>query len=193
MRLGVDQNFVLSGVVDGRVDELLATPLLTAFSPDVGPFTRGVVACTGNEFCRYAVTETKQQAVELAARLDEAIEGRRRRPARRAATPLRIHVSGCSASCAQPQIADVGLRGAVHKGASALLEGYDLGLGGALGPERRVPPVGRGRGARRRPRRRDLGGRGAPTSASAGRRVLRRRGRDAATSHELRDLVRGAT
>ena len=133
VRLGVDQNFVLSGVVDGRVDELLATPLLTAFSPDVGPFTRGVVACTGNEFCRYAVTETKQQAVELAARLDEAIEGRGGDHAAWA-TPLRIHVSGCSASCAQPQIADVGLRGAVHKGASELLEGYDLGLGGSLGP-----------------------------------------------------------
>ncbi len=133
VRIGVDQNFVLSGVADGRVDELLATPLLHAFSPDVGPFTRGIVACTGNEFCRYAVTETKQQAVELARRLDAAIEGLGPDSAVRA-TPLRVHVSGCSASCAQPQIADVGLRGAVHKGETQLLEGYDLGLGGALGP-----------------------------------------------------------
>ena len=134
VRIGVDQNFVLSGVADGRVDELLATPLLQAFSPDVGPFTRGIVACTGNEFCRYAVTETKQQAVELARRLDAAIEGLGSDSAVRA-TPLRVHVSGCSASCAQPQIADVGLRGAVHKGETQLLEGYDLGLGGSLGPE----------------------------------------------------------
>ena len=133
VRIGVDQNFVLSGVADERVDELLATPVLQAFSPDVGPFTRGIVACTGNEFCRYAVTETKQQAVELARRLDAAIEGLGSDSALRA-TPLRIHVSGCSASCAQPQIADVGLRGAVHKGETQLLEGYDLGLGGSLGP-----------------------------------------------------------
>ncbi|HEV3328442.1 MAG TPA: hypothetical protein VGZ33_03525, partial [Acidimicrobiales bacterium] len=133
VRIGVDQNFVLSGIADGRVDELLATPLLQAFSPDVGPFTRGIVACTGNEFCRYAVTETKQQAVELARRLDAAVERLGPDSALRA-TPLRVHVSGCSASCAQPQIADVGLRGAVHKGETQLLEGYDLGLGGALGP-----------------------------------------------------------
>jgi ferredoxin-nitrite reductase len=133
VRIGVDQNFVLSGVADERVDELLATPLLQAFSPHVGPFTRGIVACTGNEFCRYAVTETKQQAVELARRLDAAVEALGPDSAVRT-TPMRVHVSGCSASCAQPQIADVGLRGAVHKGETQLLEGYDLGLGGALGP-----------------------------------------------------------
>ena len=134
VRLGVDQNFVLSGITDDRVDELLDEPLLGVFSPQAGPFTRGVAACTGNEFCRYAVTETKQQAVELARRLDAAIE---RLPADRTVPPrsLRLHVSGCSASCAQPQIADVGLRGTVHKGEQLLLEGYDLGLGGALGPE----------------------------------------------------------
>jgi len=49
--------------------------------------------------------------------------------------PLRIHLSGCSASCAQPQIADIGLRGAVHKSDYKLEEAYDVGLGGALGPE----------------------------------------------------------
>ena len=134
VRLGVDQNFTLSGIADDRVDELLEAPLLRTFSPSAGPFTRGVAACTGNEFCRYAVTETKQQAVELAERLDAALDSLPADSAVRA-TPLRLHVSGCSASCAQPQIADVGLRGTVHKGEQLLLEGYDLGLGGALGPE----------------------------------------------------------
>jgi ferredoxin-nitrite reductase len=134
VRLGVDQNFVLSGVDEDRVGDLLDEPLLQTFSPDAGPFTRGVAACTGNEFCRYAVTETKQQAVELARRLDAAIAGLPEDTRLRAA-PLRLHVSGCSASCAQPQIADVGLRGTVHKGETALSEGYDVGIGGALGPE----------------------------------------------------------
>jgi len=134
VRFGVDQNFVLAGVRDASVDALLEEDLIGRFSPDAGPFTRGVVACTGNEFCRFAVTETKQQALELARRLDARVsELAEDSPLRTA--PLRIHVSGCSASCAQPQIADVGLRGAVHKGESALLEGYDLGIGGALGPE----------------------------------------------------------
>ena len=74
VRLGVDQNFVLSGVSDDRVSDLLETSRCSPPSPpSAGPFTRGVAACTGQEFCRYAVTETKQQAVELARRLDAAL------------------------------------------------------------------------------------------------------------------------
>jgi ferredoxin-nitrite reductase len=134
VRLGVDQNFIVSGIREARLDEFLKEELIAKFSPDAGPFTRGVVACTGNEFCRYAITETKQRAVQLAKRLDARLgELSPDSPLRK--VPLRIHLSGCSASCAQPQIADVGLRGAVHKGESALEEAYDVGLGGALGPE----------------------------------------------------------
>ena len=114
--------------------DLLAEDLIVKFSPNAGPFTRGIVACTGNEFCRYAITETKGQAVQLARRLDARL-GELSPDSPLRTTPLRIHLSGCSASCAQPQIADVGLRGAVHKGSTQLEEAYDVGLGGALGPE----------------------------------------------------------
>lgn len=134
VRTGVDQNFLLSGVPTDQVDALLAEELVTRYSPDAGPFTRGVVACTGNEFCRYAVTETKGQAVTLARRLDARLgDLSPDSPLRR--TPLRVHLSGCSASCAQPQIADVGLRGDTHQGERAIEEAYDVGLGGALGPD----------------------------------------------------------
>jgi ferredoxin-nitrite reductase len=134
VRLGVDQNFILSGVANNQVDTLLSEELIEKYSPNAGPFTRGVVACTGNEFCRYAITETKQRAVQLAKKLDARLgELSPESPLRD--TPLRIHLSGCSASCAQPQIADVGLRGAVFKAESSLEEAYDVGLGGALGPE----------------------------------------------------------
>jgi ferredoxin-nitrite reductase len=134
VRIGVDQNLTFSGVPEGRVDELLGEDFVTRYSPSAGPFTRGVVACTGNEFCRYAITETKELAVRLARRLDARLDELSADSPLRA-TPLRIHVSGCSASCSQPQIADVGLRGAVHKGDGALTEAYDVGVGGALGPE----------------------------------------------------------
>ncbi len=134
VRLGVDQNFILSGVANELVDALLAEDLMQKFSPNSGPFTRGVVACTGNEFCRYAITETKQRAVQLAKRLDARLEELSPQSPLRT-TPLRVHLSGCSASCAQPQIADIGLRGAIHKGEFKLEEAYDVGLGGALGPE----------------------------------------------------------
>jgi ferredoxin-nitrite reductase len=134
VRIGTDQNLVISGVEQGRVDELLDEDLVSRFSPASGPFTRGVVACTGNEFCRYAITETKWRAVELARRLDERLEELSPNSPLRT-EPLRLHLSGCSASCAQPQIADVALRGAVSKGPKSLEEAYDIGLGGALGPE----------------------------------------------------------
>jgi ferredoxin-nitrite reductase len=134
VRIGVDQNLTLSGVQEGRVDELLAESLVQRYSPNLGPFTRGVVACTGNEFCRYAITETKERAVRLARRLDARL-GELSADSPLRDTPLRIHMSGCSASCAQPQIADVGLRGAVHKGEATMTEAYDVGVGGALGPE----------------------------------------------------------
>jgi ferredoxin-nitrite reductase len=134
VRLGVDQNFILSGVPTERVDALLAEELFTRYPVEAGPFTRGIAACTGNEFCRFAITETKERAVRLARRLDErAKDLPANHPLRD--KPLRIHISGCSASCAQPQIADVGLRGATKKTERAVIEAYDIGLGGSVGPD----------------------------------------------------------
>ena len=54
VRIGTDQNFVFTGVPDERVDALLGEELLAKYSPFPGPFARGVVACTGSEFCRFA-------------------------------------------------------------------------------------------------------------------------------------------
>ena len=70
IRLGTDQNFVLTGVPEDRVDALLDEELLAKYSPFPGPFERGVVACTGSEFCRFAVVETKERAVTWARWLD---------------------------------------------------------------------------------------------------------------------------
>ena len=140
IRLGTDQNFVLTGVPQDRLDDLLAEGLLAKYSPFPGPFERGVVACTGNEFCRFAVVETKERAVTWARRLDAEL----------AAEPvvaggadgvhsdsgiIRMHFSGCSASCAQPQIADIGFRGDTAHVEERIEEAVDIGMGGSLGLE----------------------------------------------------------
>jgi len=147
IRIGTDQNFLIAGVPADRVDDLVAEPLLETYSPFPGPVTRGVVACTGSEFCRFAVVETKERAVRWARALDARIDaltdpddsdagGRPRHDAAGADRGvLRVHFSGCSASCAQPQIADVGLRGDVAHVGDQLAEAADIGLGGSLGPE----------------------------------------------------------
>ncbi len=140
VRLATDQNLILTGVPDGRVDDLLAEELLAKYSPFPGPFSRGVVACTGSEFCRYAIVETKERAVKWARFLDEQLAGE---PVGASPAPgpgedagvVRMHFSGCSASCAQPQIADIGFRGEVAHVGNHLAEAVDIGMGGSLGTD----------------------------------------------------------
>ncbi|HVC69796.1 MAG TPA: hypothetical protein VNC61_05975 [Acidimicrobiales bacterium] len=149
IRLGSDQNFTLTGVPEGDVDRLLDEELLQKYSPYPGPFERGVVACTGSEFCRFAVVETKERAVTWARFLDsqlpatgphgsagsaaDAADGGRR--GRHDAGVIRMHFSGCPASCAQPQIADIGFRGDTAHRDDHLVEAVDIGLGGSLGAD----------------------------------------------------------
>jgi ferredoxin-nitrite reductase len=145
IRLGTDQNFVLSGVPRDRVDALLAEELLQKYSPYPGPFERGVVACTGNEFCRFAVVETKERAVTWARWLDSQLAdgwdgtgadgSGNGASGHQDAGVIRMHFSGCPASCAQPQIADIGFRGDTAHVGEHIEEAVDIGMGGSLGPD----------------------------------------------------------
>jgi ferredoxin-nitrite reductase len=149
VRVGTDQNFIVSGVPEERLDDLLAEPLMGTYSPFPGPFERGVVACTGSEFCRFAVVETKERAVKWARALDAELSagdrdgapagngtgGENGAGATRDAGIIRMHFSGCSASCAQPQIADIGFRGDIAHVAEHIEEAVDIGFGGSLGPD----------------------------------------------------------
>jgi ferredoxin-nitrite reductase len=127
VRLATDQNLIFTGVTEDRLDDLLAEPLLERYSPNPGAFERGVVACTGSEFCRFGIVETKIRAVEWAREMDERVGDGIGQEA------VRMHFSGCSASCAQPQIGDIGFRGETAKSKDDIVEGVDIGLGGSLG------------------------------------------------------------
>jgi ferredoxin-nitrite reductase len=131
-------------VAEDDVDRLLAEELLQKYSPFPGPFERGVVACTGSEFCRFAVVETKERAVTWARWLDsqlattaagEQAGDRAGEGQRHDGGIIRMHFSGCPASCAQPQIADVGFRGETAHVGDHLVEAVDIGLGGSLGSD----------------------------------------------------------
>ncbi|HWF15809.1 MAG TPA: hypothetical protein VG244_06470 [Acidimicrobiales bacterium] len=143
VRIGTDQNFIVSGVPEDRLDDLLAEPLIEKYSPFPGPFERGVVACTGSEFCRFAVVETKERAVKWARTLDAQLstpDGNGNASGAGAGADadagiIRMHFSGCSASCAQPQIADIGFRGDIAHVDEHIEEAVDIGLGGSLGPD----------------------------------------------------------
>jgi ferredoxin-nitrite reductase len=136
VRIGIDQNFIVSGVPEDKVSELLAEPLMQTYSPFPGPFERGVVACTGSEFCRFAVIETKERAVKWARALDAKLSASGGDGGGSSdAGVIRLHLSGCSASCAQPQIADIGFRGDIAHVDEHIEEAVDIGFGGSLGPD----------------------------------------------------------
>ena len=89
-----------------------------------------MVACTGNEFCRFALVETKATAATWARELDRQLG-----PDEAGDGIVRMHFSGCPASCAQPQIADIGFRGETAHRDDQIVEAVDIGLGGSLGTD----------------------------------------------------------
>ena len=89
---------------------------------------RGVMACTGIEFCKLALVETKARARTVVAELESRLPD--------FDVPFSIHVNGCPNSCARTQVADVGLKGMVQKDDEGnLVEVFQVHLGGGLGTE----------------------------------------------------------
>jgi ferredoxin-nitrite reductase len=97
------------------------------------------VACTGSEFCRFAIVETKARSVDWAEALDRAyataVTTHGEPGDADASEIIRLHFSGCSASCAQPQIADIGFRGETAHVGDRIVEAVDVALGGSLGAD----------------------------------------------------------
>ncbi|MCL7418068.1 MAG: ferredoxin--nitrite reductase, partial [Halalkalicoccus sp.] len=121
------QNLILTDVPEENLDELLEEPLLSEYSPDPHPFQRGSIACTGTEFCSLSIVETKNRQVRYSRWLKENVD------LPEGIEDFHIHLSGCTASCAQPQIADVSLRGMKTRKDGEPVEALDIGLGGGLG------------------------------------------------------------
>jgi ferredoxin-nitrite reductase len=127
VRLTQRQNIVLTDVPDEAVDDLLADPVFEQYSPEPHPFQRGSIACTGTEFCSLSIVETKNRQVRFSRWLVDNIE------LPDGVENFHIHLSGCTASCAQPQIADISLRGMKTRKDGEPVEALDIGLGGGLG------------------------------------------------------------
>jgi ferredoxin-nitrite reductase len=135
LRLTHQQNVLLPWIPIEKVDELLAEPLLEALTPAPPLFTRGLQTCTGKEFCGLAKVHTKDRAAEIARFLDEHVHPNGH------GEHLRVHFAGCSSSCAQHQIADVGIEGVLKKVDGEFVEAMDIRIGGRLGPDPRFGEV----------------------------------------------------
>jgi sulfite reductase (ferredoxin) len=129
------QNFLIPNVRREHA-RLLARELEAAgFALDASPFRRGTVACTGSEFCKLALTETKGFARGLVENLEQRLPGFDQQ--------LRINVTGCPNSCGQHWIADVGIEGKKVKVDGAVVDAYYFCVGGAVGRHQAVArPIG---------------------------------------------------
>jgi Sulfite reductase, beta subunit (hemoprotein) len=127
VRISQRQNVMITDVAEEDLDDLLDEPLLENYSPDPHPFMRGSIACTGTEFCSLSIVETKNRQVRYARWLKENVE------LPEGVEDFHIHLSGCTASCAQPQIADISLRGMKTRKDGEAVEALDIGVGGGLG------------------------------------------------------------
>jgi sulfite reductase beta subunit-like hemoprotein len=130
VRLTVMQSLYIVNVPNAKVTEAVERLERLGFPVDVSPVRGGVVACTGNEKCNQAVTQTKQRAKDLVNLLDAGVKWSE-------SEFFRINVNGCPNSCGQHWIADVGLQGCSKKIDGELVEHYDVFLGGALGDNAR--------------------------------------------------------
>ena len=125
LRTTVSQNLIILDVPNAQVGELVRELGQIGLHVEATNFWRGTVACTGTEFCKLAITETKGFSRWLVGQLDERIPGFDQF--------LRINVTGCPNSCGQHWIADIGLEGKRIKQDGKQVEAYYFSLGGAVG------------------------------------------------------------
>ncbi len=119
------QNLVIVNVPRAQVDEVVNGLEAAGLRVAASAFWRGAVACTGTEFCKLAITETKSFTRWLVEELEDRLPAFDQ--------PLRLNVTGCPNSCGQHRIADIGLEGKKVKVNGAMQDAYYFCLGGAVG------------------------------------------------------------
>jgi sulfite reductase (ferredoxin) len=125
IRTTIMQNFILTGVPAARTQDAVRGLNELGLTVEASSFWRGTVACTGTEFCKLAITETKGFARWLVDEMEARLPGFDQQ--------LRLNVTGCPNNCGQAWIADVGLEGKKIKQEGKLVDAWYFALGGALG------------------------------------------------------------
>ena len=120
-----EQKMVILDVPPDRTDELVEALDAAGLPARPSAFRRHTMACTGIEFCKLAIVETKARAADLISELERRLPG--------FDTPVTINVNGCPNSCARIQTADIGLKGSLVTGPDGTqVEGFQVHLGGSL-------------------------------------------------------------
>ncbi|TDW93523.1 sulfite reductase (ferredoxin) [Kribbella pratensis] len=126
IRTTPQQKLLVLDVEESQVDLLVAELDKLGFQANPSGWRRNTMACTGIEFCKLAIVETKAKAARLIEELEERIP--------ELDVPITVNLNGCPNSCARIQTADIGLKGQLVMGADGKqVPGYQVHLGGGLG------------------------------------------------------------
>ncbi len=135
LRATVSQNLLFIDIPNEKSAELARELGNIGLQVDGSSFWRGAIACTGTEFCKLAITETKGFTRWLVDELEERLP--------QFDQQLRLHVTGCPNGCGQHWVADIGIEGKKIKHEGKLTDAYYFCLGGALGEHSSIArPVG---------------------------------------------------
>jgi sulfite reductase (ferredoxin) len=135
LRATVSQNLLFIDVPTEKAGDLVRELGAIGLHVEGSPFWRGAVACTGTEFCKLAITETKGFTRWLVDELEERVP--------QFDQQLRLHVTGCPNGCGQHWIADIGIEGKKIKHEGKLVDAYYFCLGGSVGQHASISrPVG---------------------------------------------------
>jgi ferredoxin-nitrite reductase len=128
IRLTVWQNLLISGVADDKVAHAEAAIASLGLSTNATSIRAGLVACTGNVGCKFAASDTKRHAEDIARWCEARVA---------LDAPINIHLTGCHHSCAQHYIGDIGLLACKVQTSEDgdTVEGYHVLVGGGFGPD----------------------------------------------------------
>jgi sulfite reductase (ferredoxin) len=125
VRVTAYQKLLVLDLAKSEVDMVVAELRELGLQATPSVWRRGTMACTGIEFCKLAIVETKARAAEMIAHLEERLGD--------LDTDITINVNGCPNACARTQVADIGLKGQLVAGPDGeMVEGFQIHLGGGL-------------------------------------------------------------
>src|SRR5262249_38951214 len=121
IRTTITQNLLIANVRAEHAETVAQELTLAGLPVQASSFARGTVACTGSEFCKLALTETKSFARWLAQELEERLPNFQER--------VKLHITGCPNSCGQHWIADIGIEGKKIKVDGRMVDAYYFCIG----------------------------------------------------------------
>jgi ferredoxin-nitrite reductase len=129
IRLTVWQNFIIPNVPDAFVETVKKALVKAGLHWQQSNLRSGLIACTGNAYCKFAQADTKGHALTLADYLEKKLT---------LDQPVNIHLTGCPNSCAQHYMGDIGLLGTKAKVSGESVDGYHVFVGGGFGAQQAV-------------------------------------------------------